>query len=105
MMAEAIESWLTPLLFISAPALMIISTATRYAQIHGEVHFLQDHDHSGSCRETCGAVLLKRAVYFRNALVALYSAIGIFATASLLYLFTPPVINQHISTEKAASVL
>lgn len=43
MMTDAIEFWLTPLLFISAPALMILSTAARYAQLHGEIHFLQDH--------------------------------------------------------------
>lgn len=83
-MPEVIESWLTPLLFISAPALMIISTAARYAQLHGEIHSLHEHDHAGDSRKPCNTVLLKRAVYFRNALVALYSAIGIFATASLL---------------------
>ncbi len=83
-MTNAIESWLTPLLFVSAPALMILSTAARYAQLHGEIHFLHDHGHAGNGREICSAALLKRAVYFRNALVALYSAIAIFATASLL---------------------
>jgi len=84
MMIEAIESWLTPLLFISAPALMILSTAARYAQLHGEIHFLKDHNHAGDGHEVCNAVLIKRAQHFRNALVALYSSIGIFATASLL---------------------
>lgn len=83
-MTEAIETWLTPLLFISAPALMILSTAARYAQLHGEIHFLQEHGHAGTGREACNLSLLKRAVHFRNALVALYSAIGIFAIASLL---------------------
>ena len=33
-MADAIDSWLTSLLFISAPALMIFSTAAGYAQLH-----------------------------------------------------------------------
>ncbi|MCU7885741.1 MAG: DUF2721 domain-containing protein [Candidatus Thiodiazotropha sp. (ex Lucinoma annulata)] len=84
MMTEAIESWLTPLLFISAPALMILSTAARYAQLHGEIHHLQDHEVTKSHYDVCDAALLKRAIYFRNALVALYSAIALFATASLL---------------------
>lgn len=80
-MIDAIESWLTPLLFISAPALMILSPAARYAQLHGEIHFLQGHDHAGDGQDMCNTVLLKRAIHFRNALVALYSAIDIFATA------------------------
>lgn len=84
MMTDAIESWLTPLLFISAPALMIMSTAARYAQLHGEIHFLKDHGTAGAGRDVCNTALLKRATCFRNALVALYSAIAIFAIASLL---------------------
>ena len=83
-MTDAIDSWLTPLLFISAPALMILSTAARYAQLHGEIHFLQDHGHAGAGRDVCNTALWKRAICFRNALVALYSAIAIFAIASLL---------------------
>ena len=83
-MTDAIDSWLTPLLFISAPALMILSTAARYAQLHGEMHFLHDHGHAGSGRDLCNTALRKRATCFRNALVALYSAIAIFAIASLL---------------------
>jgi len=83
-MTDAIDSWLTPLLFISAPALMILSTAARYAQLHGEIHFLQDHGQAGAGRDVCNTALLKRAICFRNALVALYSAIAIFAIASLL---------------------
>ncbi|MCU7930240.1 MAG: DUF2721 domain-containing protein [Candidatus Thiodiazotropha sp. (ex Codakia rugifera)] len=83
-MTEAIESWLTPLLFISAPALMILSTAARYAQLHGEIHHLQDHGVTKNHGDVCDTALLKRAIYFRNALVALYSAIALFATASLL---------------------
>ena len=83
-MTDAIDSWLTPLLFISAPALMILSTAARYAQLHGEIHFLRDHGLAGHDRVICNTALLKRAVHFRNALVALYGAIAVFATASLL---------------------
>ena len=83
-MTDAIDSWLTPLLFISAPALMILSTAARYAQLHGEIHFLHDHGHAGAGRDVCNTALRKRAVWFRNALVAWYSAIAIFAIASLL---------------------
>lgn len=83
-MTDAIDSWLTPLLFISAPALMILSTAARYAQLHGEIHFLHDHGHAGAGRDVCNTALRKRATCFRNALVALYSAIAIFAIASLL---------------------
>ncbi len=79
MMTDAIESWLTPLLFISAPALMILSIAARYAQLHGEIHFLQDHGYAGAGRDVCNTALRKRAICFRNALVALYSAIVIFA--------------------------
>jgi hypothetical protein len=62
-MIDAIESWLTPLLFISAPALMILSTAARYANLHDEIHAVNG-------QEICNTILLKRAVYFRNALAA-----------------------------------
>jgi len=83
-MIDAIESWLTPLLFISAPALMILSTAARYAQLHGEILFFQDHGYGDCSKEIVNAALLKRATCFRNTLVALYGAIATFATASLL---------------------
>ena len=36
MVTDAIHSWLTPLLVISGPALMVISTTERYGQLHSE---------------------------------------------------------------------
>ncbi|MES9851743.1 MAG: hypothetical protein ABW170_07925 [Candidatus Thiodiazotropha sp. L084R] len=78
-MTEAIESWLTPLLFISVPTLMILSNAARYAQQHGEIHFVHEQAHNNGERELRHGRLQYRTLLFRNAQVALYGPICLFA--------------------------
>ncbi len=73
--------WLTPLIFLPGVALLILSTSARYNRLHDEVHELLEHGHevpAGTIR-----LLMRRAHLFRNALVALYVCVGLFAVASL----------------------
>ncbi len=79
---ETIGFWLSPLLLLPGAALLILSTAIRLNRLHDEVHHQTEHEHSHS-KETIDH-LLKRAKYFRNALVFLYSSISIFAVAGII---------------------
>jgi hypothetical protein len=76
------EVWLTPLILLPGVALLIMSTAHRFGQIQTEFHrLLQEHD----CHaHVLSRGLLRRSVYFRNALTSLYGAVGLFALGSLL---------------------
>ena len=78
----ATELWLTPLILLPGVALLVVSTSARFAQLHTEVHRLLDHpdDHA----QILARHLLKRSTLFRNALVALYASVGLFAFGSLL---------------------
>jgi hypothetical protein len=78
----ATEVWLTPLILLPGVALLIVSTSARFGQIHTEFHRLVDHPDARA--RILGRHLLKRAVIFRNALVALYGSVGLFALGSLL---------------------
>ncbi len=73
--------WLIPIILLPGVALLILSTATRYGQIHSELHHLQEVD------EPITAVfqhhLGQRALLFRNALVSLYISVAAFALGSL----------------------
>lgn len=72
-------SAILPLLLLPGVALLIVSTSTRYANLHEEIHRLQDHPH-----EILGDHLQRRAYLFRNALVGLYLCVCVFALASLI---------------------
>ncbi len=78
----ATEVWLTPLILLPGVALLIVSTSARFGQLHTEFHRLVDHPDAQA--RILGRHLLKRAVIFRNALVALYGSVGLFALGSLL---------------------
>ena len=74
-------SWILPLVLLPGVALLIMSTSVRYGQIHSELHHILEsqeavstmfHDH-----------LLRRATFFRNALVALYVSVAVFAIGSI----------------------
>lgn len=58
-------SWLTPLLLIPGIAILIASTATRYSEVHAEIHRLL-HEHSAEAK-ACAQHELKRSRCFRNA--------------------------------------
>lgn len=74
--------FLTPLLILPGVGLLLVSTSTRYANLHDEIHHWVDGDHNLAFIEN--AYLLTRARFFRNALVSLYLCVLTFALASLL---------------------
>lgn len=75
-------SWLTPLLLIPGIAILIASTATRYSEVHAEIHRLL-HETSGAAK-ACAQHELKRSRCFRNALFCLYLSVGFFTLACLV---------------------
>ena len=79
---DSIEVWLTPLLLLPGVALLIMSTSIRYVRVHEEVHHLSDAEH-GATLERAGRLFL-RSKLFRNALIALYSSVGLLSFAGLL---------------------
>ncbi len=76
------EIWLSPLILLPGVALLIISTAARFAQITDEFHRLIDHpDKHG---RILSRHLLERASHFKSALVSLYVSVVLLSTGSLL---------------------
>jgi hypothetical protein len=71
-------TFILPLILLPGVALLIVSTAARYGQLHDEVHRALDHAEAVE-----RADLRQRARYFRDALVALYACVALFALASL----------------------
>ncbi|MCA9071518.1 MAG: DUF2721 domain-containing protein, partial [Planctomycetaceae bacterium] len=78
----ATEVWLTPLVLLPGVALLIVSTSARFGQLHTEIHRLFDHPDAHA--KIQARSLLKRSALFRDALVALYASVGLFALGSLL---------------------
>lgn len=75
-------AWLTPLVLLPGVALLVLSTSTRYGQIHQEFHHLLAE--RGSDTDRHAEDLWRRAVLFRNALVALYTSVASLALGSML---------------------
>lgn len=75
------QIWFTPLLILPGVALLILSTAIRYTQIHAEVHHTLECDKSEDTKYMLH-ILLVRCIRFRNALVALYVSAGLLTAAS-----------------------
>ncbi len=74
-------NWLMPLLLLPGVGLLLLSTSTRFGQLHAEVHQLfheEDMD-----RAPIAQHLLHRARLFRNALTALYASAALFAVGSI----------------------
>ncbi|WP_146119017.1 DUF2721 domain-containing protein [Blastopirellula marina] len=78
----ASEVWLTPLVLLPGVALLIVSTSARFGQILTEVHRLLDRPDAHA--KILARNLLQRSALFRDALIALYSSVGLFALGSLL---------------------
>ena len=76
------EIWLSPLILLPGVALLIISTAARFAQINDEFHRLIDHPDKHA--KILSRHLLERSRYFKNALVSLYASVTLLSTGSLL---------------------
>ena len=79
---DVIGIWLSPLLLLPGAGLLIMSASQRFNRLHDEIHHLIEQDSNKSQKTV--KHLMKRAHYFRNALVLLYSSIAIFAIAGLL---------------------
>ncbi len=77
------EIWLTPLLLLPGVALLIMSTSTRYGQIHTELHHLLEKPRD-RLKVASARLLAKRSTLFRNALVSLYLSVGLLSLAGLL---------------------
>ena len=76
------EIWIAPLLLIPGVALLVLSTSARFGRLHVEITRLQD---KGS--EKAVTHHYRRARFMRNALVALYGAVALLATSSLVGTF------------------
>lgn len=76
------EVWLTPLILLPGVALLIMSTSARFGQVQTEFHRLLDHPDPHA--KLLATHLLRRSILFRNALVALYASVGLFALGSLI---------------------
>lgn len=74
--------WITPLALLPGVALLVMSTAIRFGQVHEEMHRHLSSDHGDRHDEP--SHLVSRATLFRNALVALYISIAILAAAGLV---------------------
>jgi hypothetical protein len=83
------ELWLTPLILLPGVALLIMSTSARFGHIHAEFHHLLDHPDAHA--EILSRHLVLRSSLYRNALIALYASVGLFALGSLL----GGIINIH----------
>lgn len=75
--------WITPLALLPGVALLVMSTAARFGQLHAEIHHHLDHEHDHRHASGPPGQLLERATLLRNALVSLYVAVALLAVASL----------------------
>lgn len=73
-------SWAAPLLVLPGVGLLIMSTSTRYIRLHDELHHVVEHGHMA--RNV--AMLLRRAKWFRNALVAAYISVMFLVLSGLV---------------------
>ena len=83
---ESAVHWVTPLAILPGVALLVLSTANRFHQVHTELQRLRDDGHRRTREQVDAAVhrLMRRSVLFRNALVCLYVAIASFSLAALV---------------------
>lgn len=80
-------SWAAPLLMLPGAALLILSTASRYARIHDELHHWEGRER-WRLTETVVTHLHRRARALRDALVALYGGVSMFLLGGVLGAFT-----------------
>jgi len=85
-------TWQLPLLVTPIVGLLLISTSTRHAQIHNEIHRLLQSKYEIPQQTT--RRLRMRVQLFRNALVALYLSAALFALGSLAGLILTLTIGR-----------
>ncbi|CAB5081968.1 hypothetical protein D3OALGA1CA_287 [Olavius algarvensis associated proteobacterium Delta 3] len=73
--------WISPLLILPGVALLILSTSARFNRLHDEIDQVVYGQRGGSARLIGG--LLRRGRLFRDALISLYMAVALLATAGL----------------------
>lgn len=73
-------SWATPLLVLPGVGLLVMSTSTRFARLHDELHH---HLHAMACSSRTVERLILRARLFRNTLLALYAAVSFLSMSGL----------------------
>lgn len=78
-MSTELGIWLTPLLLLPGVGLLIMSTAARFDQLHGEFHRL-----AGDAGARAAGPLERRAALMQRALTCLYAAVAALSGASLL---------------------
>ena len=75
-------NWIMPLLLLPGVGLLLLSTSTRFGQLHAEVHQLFEDSALGGM--TIVRHLLLRARLFRYALTGLYASASFLAISSVL---------------------
>lgn len=95
--------WLVPLILLPGVALVALAASVRYAQLHREYDRLWEHDEDAAARLADG--LIGRAERFRNALVALYVAAGLFAVAAFLGGWPPLWVAGVVWAVRALTVV
>ena len=76
---DAESLWVSPLLLLPGVALLVLSTSTRFGQLHDEFHRQRKEGDA----KTLGH-LRRRARLFRNALVSLYLSVALLAISSVV---------------------
>jgi hypothetical protein len=76
------EVWLTPLILLPGVALLIVSTINRFGQVSTEFHEVAEQPDSKG--KILTRRLVRRASRLRNALLSLYSSVGLLSFGSLL---------------------
>ncbi len=92
-------TWAAPLLILPGVGLLIMSTSARYARLHDELHFIHDHE-AGDVGH-----LMRRALAFRNALVACYVAVTLLALSGLVLGIGLATTDAHVIIEACGVAL
>lgn len=93
-------SWAGPLLVLPGVGLLIMSTSARYIRLHDELHHLVEHGEAGAVGR-----LLRRARWFRNALVSSYVSVVFLALAGLVLGASEAAESGGMTASLAGTVL
>lgn len=100
---QTTDLWLTPLILLPGVALLIVSTAARFSALQDEFHFLMEHSERRAQITARG--LVRRARFYRNALVCLYSAVALFSVGSLVGGVLNVWLPEHLWLVAALTIL
>ena len=71
--------WIAPLLLLPGVGLLVLSTSTRFGQLHDELHM-----HIKESNQAALAHLRRRARLFRDALISLYISVALLTVSSVI---------------------